>query len=74
MDGKSNLQQRLAILLREAERAHSDYDKSLRHRDDDCPTVCGLYCRRPGRPKLTSGADGEARTPNQWFTKPLLYH
>jgi hypothetical protein len=21
-----------------------------------------------------TGADGEIRTPGQWFTKPLLYH
>ena len=37
MEGKGDLQQRLAVLLRKAERAHSDYEKSLGHRDDDWP-------------------------------------
>jgi hypothetical protein len=43
MDGKSELQQRLAILLREAERAHSDYQKSLGHRDDNWPDWYAAY-------------------------------
>jgi hypothetical protein len=37
MEEKGSLQQRLAVLLREAERAHGDYEKSLGHRDDDWP-------------------------------------
>ncbi|HXN03264.1 MAG TPA: hypothetical protein VN895_00390 [Candidatus Acidoferrum sp.] len=37
MEGKSDLKQRLAALLREAERAHGEYETSLGHRDDDWP-------------------------------------
>lgn len=37
MNGKSDLQQRLAVLLREAKRAHADYEKALGHPDDDWP-------------------------------------
>jgi hypothetical protein len=43
MKGKSNLEQRLAVLLREAERAHGDYEKSLGHRDDDWPDWYAAY-------------------------------
>jgi len=37
MEEKGDLQQRLAVLLREAERAHGDYEKSLGHPDADWP-------------------------------------
>jgi hypothetical protein len=37
MEEKGNLQQRLAVLLREAERAHGEYEKSLGHPDADWP-------------------------------------
>jgi hypothetical protein len=43
MNGRSNLQQRLAVLLREAERAHGDYEKSLGHRDEDWPDWYASY-------------------------------
>ena len=43
MNGKSDLQQRLAVLLREAERAHADYEKSLGHPDDDWPDWYATY-------------------------------
>jgi hypothetical protein len=43
MDTKSTLQQRLAVLLREAERAHGDYERSLGHRDDDWPDWYAAY-------------------------------
>ncbi len=43
MERKSNLQQRLAALLREAERAHGDYERSLGHRDDDWPDWYAAY-------------------------------
>ncbi len=43
MDGRRTLQQRLAALLREAERAHGDYEKSLGHRDDDWPDWYAAY-------------------------------
>jgi len=35
MDGLATLRQRLATLLREAERAHGQYEKTLGHRDDE---------------------------------------
>ena len=37
------LRDRLAILLREAERAHGDYEKTLGHRDDDWPGWYATY-------------------------------
>jgi hypothetical protein len=43
MDGKTNLQQRLALLLREAERSHGDYEKALGHRDEDWPDWYAAY-------------------------------
>jgi hypothetical protein len=43
MNAKGDLQQRLAILLREAERAHGEYEKSLGHRDDDWPDWYAAY-------------------------------
>ncbi len=43
MNGRSDLRQRLAVLLREAERAHGEYEKSLRHRDDDWPDWYAAY-------------------------------
>lgn len=43
MEGNSNLQQRLAALLREAERAHGEYETSLGHRDDDWPDWYAAY-------------------------------
>jgi hypothetical protein len=43
MEGKSDLQQRLATLLREAERAHGEYETSLGHRDDDWPDWYAAY-------------------------------
>jgi hypothetical protein len=43
MEGKSDLQQRLAALLREAERAHGEYETSLGHRDDDWPDWYAAY-------------------------------
>jgi hypothetical protein len=33
----------LAVLLREAERAHGDYEKSLGHRDEDWPDWYASY-------------------------------
>jgi hypothetical protein len=43
MDEKSSLKPRLAILLREAEQAHGEYEKSLGHRDDDWPDWYAAY-------------------------------
>ena len=43
MEGKSKLKQRLAVLLREAERAHGDFEKSLGRRDDDWPDWYAAY-------------------------------
>jgi hypothetical protein len=43
MEGKSYLQQRLVVLLREAEQAHGAYGKSLGHRDDDWPDWYASY-------------------------------
>jgi hypothetical protein len=43
MNGKSDLQQRLAVLLRQAERAHGEYEKSLSHRDDNWPDWYAAY-------------------------------
>jgi hypothetical protein len=43
METKNNLRQRLAVLLREAERAHGEYEKSLGHRDDDWPDWYAAY-------------------------------
>src|SRR5712692_10917240 len=43
MQGKNDLRQRLAVLLREAERAHGDYEKALGHRDDDWPDWYAAY-------------------------------
>lgn len=43
MNTRSDLQQRLAALLREAERAHGDYEKSLEHRDADWPDWYAAY-------------------------------
>lgn len=43
MEGNRKLQQRLAALLREAERAHGDFEKSLGHRDDDWPDWYAAY-------------------------------
>lgn len=33
----------LAALLREAERAHGEYERTLGHRDDDWPTWYAAY-------------------------------
>jgi hypothetical protein len=43
MKEKSDLQKRLAGLLREAERAHGQFEKSLGHRDDDWPDWYAAY-------------------------------
>jgi hypothetical protein len=43
MEGKSDLQKRLAALLREAERAHGQFETSLGHRDDDWPDWYAAY-------------------------------
>ena len=43
MEGKSDLKQRLATLLREAERAHGEYETSLGHRDDNWPDWYAAY-------------------------------
>jgi hypothetical protein len=43
MNERNALQRRLAVLLREAERAHGDYEKSLGHRDDDWPDWYAAY-------------------------------
>jgi hypothetical protein len=43
MEGKSDLRQRLAALLREAERAHGEYETSLGHRDEDWPDWYAAY-------------------------------
>ncbi len=43
MQGKNDLRQRLAVLLREAERAHGDYEKALGRRDDDWPDWYATY-------------------------------
>jgi hypothetical protein len=43
MNAKGDLQQRLAILLRDAERAHGEYETSLGHRDDDWPDWYAAY-------------------------------
>ena len=43
MEGKSKLKQRLAVLLREAERAHGEFEKSLGRRDDDWPDWYAAY-------------------------------
>jgi hypothetical protein len=43
MEGKSDLRQRLAALLREAERAHGEYETSLGRPDDDWPDWYAAY-------------------------------
>jgi hypothetical protein len=43
MDANVSLRQRLAVLLREAERAHGDYETSIGHRDDDWPDWYAAY-------------------------------
>ncbi len=43
MDERNALQRRLALLLREAERAHGEYEKSLGHPDDDWPDWYAAY-------------------------------
>ena len=43
MEGKSDLKQRLATLLREAERAHGEYETSLGYRDDNWPEWYAAY-------------------------------
>ena len=43
MEEKSDLRQRLAVLLRAAERAHGEYETSLGHRDDDWPEWYAAY-------------------------------
>jgi hypothetical protein len=43
MDEKSSLKKRLAVWLREAERAHGEYEKSLGRRDDDLPDWYAAY-------------------------------
>lgn len=43
MKKKGALQARLAELLREAERAHGDYERTLGHRDDDWPDWYAAY-------------------------------
>lgn len=43
MEGNNNLRQRLAALLREAERAHGEYETSLGHRDEDWPDWYAAY-------------------------------
>lgn len=35
--------EQLAALLREAERAHGEYERTLGHRDDDWPTWYAAY-------------------------------
>ena len=43
MNEQGTLRERLAILLREAERAHGEYEKTLGHRDDDWPDWYAAY-------------------------------
>jgi hypothetical protein len=43
MDRETKLRQRLAVLLREAERAHGEYEKTLGHPDDDWPAWYATY-------------------------------
>ena len=43
MEEKSDLQHRLAALLRAAERAHGEYETSLGHRDEDWPDWYAAY-------------------------------
>lgn len=43
MDRDTNFRQRLAVLLRAAERAHGEYEKTLGHRDDDWPDWYATY-------------------------------
>ena len=35
--------EQLAVLLREAEKAHGEYERTLGHRDDDWPTWYAAY-------------------------------
>ena len=43
MNEQGTLRERLAILLREAERAHGEYEKTLGHRDDKWPDWYAAY-------------------------------
>ena len=43
MNDQASLRQRLATLLREAERAHGEYEKTLGHRDEDWPAWYAAY-------------------------------
>jgi hypothetical protein len=43
MDTEQLTQERLAELLREAERAHGDYERELGSRDEDWPTWYAGY-------------------------------
>lgn len=43
MDRETNLRQRLAVLLRQAERAHGEYETRLGRRDDDWPDWYATY-------------------------------
>jgi hypothetical protein len=43
MEGKYDLRRRLAALLREAERAHGEYETALGHRDADWPDWYAAY-------------------------------
>ena len=43
MREQGTLRKRLAMLLREAERAHGEYEKTLGHRDDDWPDWYAAY-------------------------------
>lgn len=43
MDELGSLRRRLATLLREAERAHGEYEKALGHRDDEWPDWYAAY-------------------------------
>lgn len=43
MNEQGTLRKRLTILLREAERAHGEYEKTLGHRDDKWPDWYAAY-------------------------------
>ncbi len=56
MEGHGTLRERLAVLLREAERAHGEYEKTLGRRDDDWPDWYAAYIAE--RLSVTFGSRG----------------
>ena len=62
MENEPLTQERLAELLREAERAHGEYETTLGHRDENWPTWYAAYILAQLQRKTGEAEPGEKTT------------